>query len=59
MRGTSTDFPVEAVETDPAANAGVIVSLALLAWLFEPWTATPIVATEMPIAAKAARTHRI
>ena len=59
MRGTIAEPPTDAVEADPAGNAELIVSFALRAWPFEPCRATPIVATEIPIAAKAARTHRI
>jgi len=59
MRGTIAEPGVDAVEADPAGKAEPIRSFALFAWLFEPWRATPIVAAEMPTAAKAARTHRI
>jgi hypothetical protein len=59
VRGVANDLRVDAAEADPAANAGVTLSFALFAWLSEPWRATPIVATETPTAAKAARTHRI
>jgi hypothetical protein len=36
MCGTFAARPVDVAEADPAGSAGLILSFALLPWLFEP-----------------------